>query len=88
MKTVFGEEIEVDDKIMYIYKGTHGSLVISFGEVTKIEYKKRYSHADPVPEMHVHKTYEISHESKVCDKNIILRNPTIFKCGQELKYPD
>lgn len=87
LKTVFGEEIEIGDKIMYIYKGS-GIMHICFGEVLDIEYKEMRLYREKMPHLHVHKTYEIrDYSHRKCDTKVILTSPTAFKCGAPLEYP-
>lgn len=89
MKTVFGEEIEIGDEIMYIYKSM-GIDLICFGTVFDIEVKEGFGSVQR-ERLHVQKTYEIDtniiQRSKTIDKNVILTNPMAFKCNQELKNP-
>jgi len=87
IKTVFGEEIKVNDEVMYIYK-SNGEMLICFGKVLELKYVKKQYYHGLQPIMHVHKTSEISYNKlRSCDKNVILTNPTIFKCGTKLQYP-
>lgn len=89
MKTVFNEEIMVDDEIMYIYKSM-GIDLICFGKVIRIENKEGFG-SMARERLHVHKTYEVDNNiisrSKKVDKDVILTNPMAFKCGQILENP-
>ncbi len=88
IKTVFGEEVKVGDEIMYIYQN-YDDMLSCFGKVFKLESKEVQFFNVPQPVLHVHKTFEIRNgrTSKKCDVNVILTNPTIFKCGKPIKYP-
>jgi hypothetical protein len=87
LKTVFGEEIKVDDEIMYIYK-KYGDLAICFGKVLEIEHREVRYFPRGQTRLHVHKTYEIfGEETEVLDMNVILTNPTAFKCGVPIEHP-
>lgn len=83
IKTVFGEEIKVNDNIMYINK-QYGSMILSFGKVIDLGVYKHPYHIHPSTRLHVHKTFEMCDNKdhcKKCDKMVILTNPTAFKCG-------
>jgi hypothetical protein len=86
IKTVFDEEIEVGDKIMYIYKGS-GITRVCFGEVLEIEYKELACYREKQPHLHVRKTYELINGTRhKCDVKVILTSPTAFKCNQLLPF--
>ena len=86
LKTVFGEEIKVDDEIMYIYN-RNGDMVISFGKVLEIEQREVRYFPRGQTRLHVHKTYEIHYGERPFDKKVILTNPTAFKCGVPIEQP-
>lgn len=88
LKTVFKEEINAGDKLMYTYK-SQGITHICFGEVLGIEYKEVKYMNGKQPILHLHKTYEIidGRRRQDCDVKVRLTNPLAFKCGQELPYP-
>jgi len=86
IKTVFDEDINVGDKIMYIYTAS-GITRVCFGEVVKIEYKEMACYEDKQPHLHVLKTYEIVNGTRhKFDVKVILKSPTAFKCNQELPF--
>ncbi len=86
IKTVFKEEIEIGDKIMYIYNAS-GITRICFGEVLDIKYKELKCYGEDMPHLHVLKTFEIKDGiHHACDVKVILTSPTAFKCNQPLPF--
>jgi len=87
IKTVFKEEIEIGDKIMYIYKAA-GVTHICFGEVLNVGYKKVQFHKQEQPYLQVRKTYEIKDGrlNEPCDRKVTLTSPLAFKCNQNLPF--
>lgn len=81
MKTIFGEEIQVGDMIMYMTV-RHNDIVYSFATV--IEYYIDHHYADP--RIKAHKFYEISSwRSGPEDRNVILTNPNVIICNTNIR---
>ena len=90
MKTVFGEEIKVGEKIMYIYKA-QGIDTIAFGTVLEVEKFPSNHHVGGYYErLHVMKECDMTSlrdSVKVVNKKVILTNPMAFKCNRMLRSP-
>lgn len=84
MKTVFDEEIEVNDEIMYI-NNSAGINYICFGKVIEIQY------IDKAERLKVNKTHEILYGKwdtlREVNKKVILTSPIAFKCNKMLSTP-
>ena len=84
MKTVFNEDINIEDEVMYIYKA-YGVDVICFGKVLDIE------NIGENERLKVQKTHEILYGKwetlKEVNKVVRLTNPIIFKCNKTLLNP-
>ena len=86
IQTVFKEDIEIGDKIMYIYTAS-GITRICFGKVLDITYKEVKYYRGKQPHLHVHKVYESNGSSgDQCDVKVVLTSPTAFKCEQPLPF--
>ena len=84
MKTIFDEEIQVGDMIMYTTV-RHNDAVFSFATVIEYqdytdEYFAPHSHRRRIK---AHKFYEIScYRSGPEDRNVLLTNPNVVLCDE------
>lgn len=86
MKTIFDEEIEVGDMIMYTTV-RHNDAVFSFATVIEYQdYTDNYF-ADPHRKrIKAHKFYEISSwRSGPEDRNVLLTNPNVVLCNTNIR---
>ena len=89
MKTIFGEEIKVDDEIMYFYK-SQGTDFICFGKVLQIRErpcKYRVGGVEEVLDVHKMGHIRYGRDLEKVDKKTFLTSPLVVKCNQLLTNP-
>lgn len=86
MKTIFGEEIQVGDMIMY-ETVRHNDVIHSFATVMEYQdYVDNYFTDPHRKRIKAHKFYEISEwRSGPEDRKILLTNPRVILCNTNIK---
>ena len=86
MKTIFGEEIQVGDMIMY-ETVRHNDVIHSFATVMEYQdYEDTYFSITKRKRIKAHKFYEISEwRSGPEDRKILLTNPRVILCNTNIR---